>query len=690
MIIDQLLANYDRKGATDDFLTVYSEESGQKKYGDAKATRSSYQPSDDVKEVTAAVLDSFRWADVIMRKPRREFNDYSVLTRTMYDQMAFNTYQPNNGQAPEGDPSEAWKSNAVRPIIRNKVMSIAAHATARLLFPKVFAYNEQSDSQDKAAKVMRQLIEWASEQNDYKRMTMYAVINALVSPLSIMHVEYAEAYRTVKTEKGPDGKWKTKQVLDEDYSGFKMTPVPVDELYVADFYTEDIQKQYYLIWRRVQTYDAMKRKYGHLENFKHVHPGVQVLYNDANVAFYEVYDSNLRQSMCEEIIFYCKGLDLQLAFVNGVIMTDADQPNPRLDKNYPFIAFGYMNFDEGRAFYKKSLAFGAQPDADIVNTLYPMIIDGTYLNIFAPTLVTGEESIGSDVMIPGATTTLINPESSVTPIRVAQDIRQGMETLFKVEESINQSTQEPIMSGGDKAGNQTAYEISKQEQNAQTMLGLFTTMIASYVKQYGKLMLSDIVQYLTLPDIDKIVDNGELVYRTLVLHETQGDGKQVDKTIKFDLTVPQEMEEEDELAASYDLLEEQGGEESKKQISRVNPKMFRDLKYKIVVSPDVVTPLSDDLERAFGMEIFDKAIAATTAGVPVDMEQAFKDFILANYPKSKLDVEKYIKKQQPMEQPQQVGPDGLPIQPGQPQPMPAKPAPQQNASPMPQLNKLIK
>ena len=620
---------------------------------------SAYQPSEEEAKVKAMIRDCFVWSDIIMRKPRREWNDMSTLDRMTYDQMAFNIYQPNNGQAYEGDPANSWKSNAVRPIVRNKVMSIAAHATARLLFPKVFAYNEQSEEQEDAATAMRDLIEWASQQNDYARNTMYAVINALVNPLSIMHVEYGEAYRTIKTEK-VNGKWQTKDILDEERSGFKMTPVPVDELYVADFYQENIQLQQYLIWRRVQTYEAMAAKYSHHPNFQYVRPGVQVIYNDANTTFYDVYDSNLRQSLCEEILFYSKPLDLFIPMVNGVLVADYDNPNPRLDKQYPFIAFGYENFDEGRALYKKSLAFKMQPDADIINTLYPMIIDGTYLNIMPPMIITGEEEIGADVVIPGVATTLINPESSVTPLRVAQDVRQGMETLFKVEESINQSSQEPIQGGASQKGTNTAYEISKIEQNAQTVLGLFVNMIGSYVKQYGKLVISDIIQYLTIPEVDKIIDNGELIYKTFIVHDRKTDDGKKTRKIDFDLNVKTEVSDEEELAMSYDILEQQKDGE----LYKVNPKLFREFKYMATVSPDVLSPMSDDLERAFGLEIFDKSIAAAQVGVPVDMEEVFKDFVLANYPKSKNDIKKYIK--EPEQVPQIPGMEMPPLNPNMP------------------------
>lgn len=630
MIINLMEENWGKKNRTDLFL---ENDKGE------KAEPSEYKPDEEVNNVTRMIVNSFTWADITMRKPRREYNDMSTLTRMMYDQMAFNIYQPNNGQPNIGDASQSWKSNAIRPIVRNKVISVAAHATARLIFPKVFAYNDQSEEQEKAAIVMRDLIEWASDQNNYNKMSLFAVINACVNPASIMHVEYANAYRTIKTEKGADGKWKTKEIPDESNSGFQLTPVPVDELYIGDFYIEDIQKQPYLIWRRVQTYAAMKAKYGHSKNFKFVKAGIQVIYNDANTGFYEVYDSNLRGSLCEEIIFYSKSLDLQVVLVNGIMVTEPDEPNPRLDKQYPFVKFFYEPFDEGRCFYGKSLAFKMQPDADIINTLYPMIIDGTFLNIFNPLIVSGEEEIGSEVMIPGTTTTL-SSESVVNPLRVAQDIQQGVNTLSRVEDSINQSSEQPL-NIGDRA---TAYQISKIDQERQTNIGLFITMIGDWVKQYGNLVKSDVLQYITVPQVDKIIDNGELIYKTIIVHDKQTDTGKINRKIKFDLDTPtKELTEEEELDNSYNVLEEQGGTDTKQEIYKVNPQLFRNLKYQVAVSPDVLAPMSDDLERAYGLELFDRAIQGPALGVNVDMEKIFKDFLFKLYPKSSQDVNKYFK-----------------------------------------------
>jgi hypothetical protein len=596
---------------------------------------SEYAPDEDERKILSIILDSFRWSDIILRKPRREWNDLSTLTRMMVDQMTFNTYQPNNGQAPEGDLINSWKSHAMKPVARNKVISVAAHVTAKLMFPKIFASDTSSEVQHESATVMRELVEWASNQNDYSRNTLSAVINACVNPASFVHEEYAIAKRTIKTEKGSDNKWITKDIIDEDNSGFRLTQVPVDELFVANFYEPDIQRQNYLIWRRVQGYDIMAAKYSKRPNFKYVSPGVQILYNNANSSFYEVYDSNLQGTLCEEIIFYSKSLDLQIAVVNGVMMDTFDNPNPRIDKLYPFIGFGYEPFDEGRSIYHKSLVFKMQPDSDIITSLYQMVIDGTYLSVMPPLLVAGEQTIGADVIVPGLVTTTTDPNSAIVPIRAAQDIATGLSLLNKVEESVSETSLQDI----DFSHKQTAYVMSAQLTQQNILIGPFTEMLKYYVEQYGRLVIGDIKQYLTIPDVDKIIDSGELIYKTFINH---GKGKTKKINFSNDLS-DNELSDEEQLKHSFDVLEKQGGQKSNVSLYDVNPVMFNNLKFECVVDPDVLNPMSDDLEKAMGLEVFDQSIQGAQAGVSVNLDEVFKDFVLQNYPKSNLDVDKYMK-----------------------------------------------
>lgn len=601
-----------------------------------------YTESEEQLKVSQMILKHFTLGSMNMYTPRVEFNDLSLINRDQYDQMSINTYQPNNGEAWEGSPQSAWRSRAIRPVVRNKCMSIAAHATARLIFPKIFAYNNQSDEQQDAAKVMEDLMEWSGDISNYPSVALMRVITALSSPASIGFTEYGEVYRTVKSKE--DGKIVEKKIRDEAYPCFMDAVVPVDQFYIENMYEPDIQKQGWVIWRKVYSFSEAQAKYnGVYENFKYVRPGVQTIYDDANRTFYYVYDPNMRSEDVEEIIYWNKNLDLKIIMVNRVMLTDWNNPNPRNDKLYPFDKFFYEPI-HNRFFYGKSLAFKLQHDSEIVNTLYQMIIDGTYLSIFKPMVNVGGEIIASDVIVPGAVTTLSSPDADLRAINVGSDLRSGLETLAVVEKSINESSQEPLQSGLDASGSgTTAYEISRLEANANTVLGLFVQMISKHVKDFGKLRMGDILQYLTLADASKITGDAPLSYKTFFL---KGNAKQgaKNKKIEFDSSIPDEMTEDEYLNASYKVKEEENNKDM--TISKVNPAMFRELQYMVAIHPDVMNPRSEDLERAWATEEFDRMVAHPEI---FDPQETGKLLLGAN-PTTKKNVDKYLAKQPSPEQ----------------------------------------
>ncbi len=600
----------------------------------------SYAPTDEEKNVRAMILKHFVLGSTTMYMPRVEFNDLSTVVRDQYDQMSFNTYQPNNGEAWEGDQISGWRSRAMRPVIRNKCISIAAHATARLIFPKIFAYDNSSEEQQDAARVMEDLMEWAADESSYAHVALMRVITALSSPASIGYTEYGEVYRTVKIEKDSEGKWLEKRVRDLAFPCFQDTVVPVDQLYIENIYEPDIQKQGWLIWRRVYSYSMAQTKYGDEDNFQYVRPGVQTIYDDANRNFYYVYDPNMRTEDVEEIIYWNKNLDLKIVLVNGVMMTECDNPNPRADKLYPFDKFGYEPINN-RFFYYKSLSFKLQHDADIVNTLYQMVVDGTYLSIFKPMVNVGGEIIASDVIVPGAVTTLSSPDADLRAINVGSDLKSGLETLSVVEKSINESSQEPLQQGDASPSGTTAYEISRLEQNANTVLGLFLQMIAKHVKDFGHLRLGDIIQYMTLGEVSDIVDD-PMVYKTLLLGSTPT--KNVNRKIVFDPEMADEYSDEEVLDSSYEILTAEKSKGDDIEIYRVNPMIFRDLKYKVTVSPDVLNPRSEQLLKAMDLETYDRLVQNPS----VNQEEALK-LLLSTNDKTKKNTDKFVAKQ-----PQQV------------------------------------
>lgn len=622
---------------------------------------SNYTPSDEERECRAEFLKDFRNSWQTMHLARPELNDMSLYQRYIIDMLAFNTYQENDGNPMLEDRLGGWQSQAMRPIIRNKAISIAAHRTARTIVPKINAFNSSNEIQEDVAKVMTYLVDWAREQANYPFAVLYRVIASLYSPISWGITEYVETYRKVK-DKRINGKWTYKEVLDEKESGFKHTPLACDAVYFPNFYEKDCQKQDYLILRQVMSYDRAVRLYPKslYPKMEHVYPGVIVTMDDANRGFYHVYDPHMRQEEVEVVIRWKKATDSKEIMVNGVMITDPYAPNPRDDHKYPLDSFYYLPINE-RCIAGKSLVFALQSDARLANEFYQMISDGTKLNLFPPTVTTGSDKVGVDTMVPGLNLAFADKDVKLDTLRTAdgQSLRTAMDTLDKIESSLSESSQDPIQQGQTPGGApSTAYEISRIEQNAATVLGLSEKFfIHSHVIPFGELLLNDILQYLTMADVEKIAPDGGLLYRTFYASEPGNTSKK--NKIDFTGELPDEMLPSEKDAIAWKLLEEAGGIQSNISLWKVNPVLFRNHKFEYAVDSDVLNPRSADLTRAYDIETYDRAVANPVA----DQEQIYKDLLMATNPKTAKNPDKYLMKKQPVIQ-QPVAPSPTePIQP---------------------------
>jgi len=166
--------------------------------------------------------------------------------------------------------------------------------------------------------------------------------------------------------------------------------------------------------------------------------------------------------------------------------------------------------------------------------------------------------------------------------------------------------------------------------------------IAQHAINYGKLLMSDVLQYMTIADAAKITENGGLVYKTFYAKEPGATGKQ--NKISFDINMPDTISEEEKMEMSFALLEQQGGLESNTTLWKVNPVLFREHKYTFTIDSDVLNPRSQDLMRAYDLETYDRAIANPVA----DQEKVYVDLLMATNPKTARNPKAYVKKAEPI------------------------------------------
>ena len=640
--------------------------SAQVRKADPKKDRQSlYQPTAIEKDCINSILKDFRNGWQTMHLPRPEFNDYSLYQRYIVDMLAFNTYQENDGNPLMEDRIGGWQSQAMRPIMRNAAITMAANQTARQLVPKVYAFDNDNNEYEEDAKVMCYLVDWAREQAQYPFKALYRNIAALYSPISWGLSEYVNVYRNVKDGRNADGTWNYKRILDEDESGFQHIPISCDQVYFANFFERDCQKQDFIIIRRIVSLEKAQGMFpmGQYPNMAFVQGGIINVMDDANNGIYQIYDPHMRQEDVEVIYRWRKSTDSKDIMINGILVSEAFAPNVRIDHQYPIDCFYYLPINE-RCIAGKSLVFSMQSDARLANEFYQMIADGTKLNVFPPTVTTGSDKAGIDVIVPGLNLAFSESDVQLNTLKTADStsLATAMQTLAKIEASLQESAPMPPQAMNPGGGTpSSAYEISRIEQNSATVLGLAIKFFTfSHVIPYGKLLISDILQYLTMPDAEKIEGNQGLVYKTFFANEPGKSGKR--NKIVFSGDLPDTMTDDQKNQMSWAILKAQGGMKSNMTLYVVNPRIFRDRKFKFAVDADVLNPRSAELERAFSIELYDRAVAHPE----IFKANEIGKILLGTEPSTSRNPDKYLVPP-PTPGQQQMGPGGQPM-PGQPQP----------------------
>lgn len=613
--------------------------------GEKISPLSAYNPPKAVRDLTVLIKQDFAVGVYNWERTYAEYNNKNLQEVIDESKKRFNLYYEDNNL----DPALKWKSKTTRPITRNKIISIAAHLTTYLLFPNYFAQN-QDDEEDKAcAEAMRLMVEYNIRHSDYDTTMLFGVISMLVNPALIVEVEFAELLTKCRemTKNGVE----IKEVIDEFFSGFQMHIVPLQELLIANPNVYDIQKQRFLFRRKLIDFATAKAKYKDHPNFIHIRPGIKAVYDEATDMFYDITDEE-NPTLCEEAVYYNRQDDMEVPFINGVYMGESNVEANLIKHRrlvlqnekvyyipvYKFAKSGAYPINDKDFFYYKSVADVLGQEQDLIDKMYRMVMDGTFLDIFPALVNTGKAKINSNVIVPGAIANL-KGDGEVKRIETGSNLNSGYAALQKLEESITESTQSNIRGGISETGDKTAWEVSRMELNAKIQLGILAKMIARLVVDIGYLMTDIIIMHQTVADMMELM-NGQfrMKYMSYVI-AGENKGKNKTNKIMFDGSlIGKKMTEEQILSESFKLQKEK----IKKGVNiyKINPEKFAKLKYTAYMDADNLMPKSEAFEKAWQLEGYDRMIQNPI----IDLESVTRDFLLGLY--SKGDPDKYMKKMQ--------------------------------------------
>lgn len=616
-----------------------------------KLAKSAYQPSQEVMELYARVQKDYDLAYGLQNRPFEEFDGYSLLQRSRMDQQTFGAYVG----AQFDSVQNRWRWKGRKNTARNKVIGILAHVISGMLFPMVYAYNEENEEEALSARVMRILVENHLKKANYEEKFLFMMTSALVNPAVFVEVEYVEAIQKIKVREG--NQWKIEEAVDELLSGIGLNILPIDSVMLGDFFTYDLQRQPFIIKVRRISYDEARSIYkgkhiiDGVDQFDYVQAGMtRVLMGHENKTLYDLDWTGADSNFVQEVTFYYRPEDAEFTFVSGVFMGETEDMYKRnefkhrrmsvvKDKYttipvYPFAKTGFEPLDPaGRFAYYKSACFKEFWDDAAQNRMHQLAFDGTFLDVIKPIFMTGVAKVDSTVMVPGATIGM-PAGASVTPYQLGPNLQAALQMMRVEEEGLSESTQDALMSGIARPG-VTATASLKAEQNAKVIMSVFSTMIASLVTQIGQLVMDDIICYTTIGEVDaQVPESLRMKYRTIKVQNTE-DGKDVTNKIEFK-TEMMNITEEQARKKEWELFEKNGGMDAKTFNYEVDPYKFARTQFSMYVDPQII------ISRSMGTDQLRKERAVQLLMSPavapyVNQQKVVDKFILEEFSDGDID-----------------------------------------------------
>lgn len=565
---------------------------------------SSYQPSQEVINITKEFRDAFGIGVGILNRPHEELNNRSPIARENMDKRSWLSYVDEEVE----DPMEAWKWKGTRGMARDRALESHAHLTARLAIPMAMAQNDQQEEDRQMSYAMRDVIEWMARNSEYKKSYVDIMMGILYSPAKFLGAEYVESMTTQKYQ-DDNGEWQKREVVDQQVSGFRAPVYSVDQILITNLYEQDMQRQHTVIKREYRGYSEMEKLWGWHDNFVYVQPGIKTIYSSEDELFYDVKDDQ-HKNLVEIATGYCRTTDTEVVFINGIYMGDDDvdinairhRDNFDLPK-VPITPFGYHRVDENY-FYWKSLMNEVGWDNSLLDAMYENTMNRETIDLYTPLAFYGvdPEAVSTSVVFPGASVAFESENAKVEPL-IQKNGNTGYNAIREVEGSIRDKSVSETMSGELPDATQKAYNVATAEQNARTILRGSLRSVSFSVAAYGDLMKDIAIQHLSTAEWDEIT-GGEM-YRTLILKDQMVDGKKTSKKIIFDGKLAgARMTEKERKDAELAMLTEIGWPKNKNHVYHINPALFSRLKYIMYMEPEELVERNSAFESAVAERMY--------------------------------------------------------------------------------------
>jgi hypothetical protein len=552
----------------------------------------------------------------------------------------------------ERDGIEDWQARVFDPFTRNKVIAILGKVSSAI--PKV-EFLPVGDEDTRRTQILGDIFEYTLNIDDDEELMFFALLEAAVKGTVIGYEGYEEKTKKVRDiVKYSETDMQVKET-DRKIRRLFGSIIPLEDFYPSSVGIRRIKNMPFCFWRSVMKESEFRFVYGHYEKSQYVKPNYTPGKDEERPFYLDYISTDVGEGEYEVIKYYNQDSDKFVILANGIwlnpIGSEDISPIPFNHKILPFWSAIYEPFGSD-FFYGQPLPNKLKSMQDVLNVLHNMMLDQSFLSIFAPVLVGGMEDIEDDVLVPGRRIPVqdVNNFKSLQ-IGSPNDFHTFILQYTKrvLEESSIDSVQQGIAGSGDRV---TATEISQAAQGVTSILGLFIQFIRWGVKDKARLRAKNILQFYTAPMIEQVGGEGaseeyKKAFNIIRIEDSiLTTGKRGTKIIEM-YNDRQSMPDKVTLRTQAKMLEKETGTRIEK--IAINPEYIRNFEFdiKLVANPKVQE--NKALDRALFMEY--GTWAMNLFPDLVNKEELFAE----GTEKFGFRADKFMVKQNQPQQPQQMG-----------------------------------
>lgn len=532
-----------------------------------------------------------------------------------FDDMNFLNYWESNARAANGYMPPKVDEQDVRVTTSTtyeKKNALLANILNLNLEPDIEAYNVKDQQLVELGQNMEDLVRKSRKVEFYDDLKRTDIYNEFISQGWVCVEDRFNEYRFKGKKldgefdpKSEDGmKWR--EDIDKYYGQCEAQLILGPNLYLGNIRESDIQKQPYVIVRRIMSRSEAESLYGKWFRWKNVPNEFQKLTNEEetdDLAYNDWTLEAFQKGFVEELRYFNRWTNDFQVFLNGMMMfpvyKNGTFPLSGINGQckYP-LAFSVAEKISNFA-YGKSIPAKTKVDQALLDEMFKAVVIKTRKSYMPPLANNSGERLSKRIFWAGNITDDIDAEQ-IKEIGINQGVSPAeFNALQFMQGVISNKSVDPIMEG-QSAGKRTATEIEEMKKQSMISIGLTILGVVSLERQLAHLRVMNVITNWTKPMNN---DLKKKIYQSFSIESDFEDGNKGVKEIEFSEELPSDMQVE----AEENIKKMTTGKNYRKVY--INPKTLKQMELTWFIEINPTQKTSNALRRAQFEETIQKMLA---------------------------------------------------------------------------------